>query len=92
MPAQLRGDLAQARNRILRELAAQKKRQFQEGFVGRTLEAITLTHVDRREGFTEALTGNYQKLRVEGLHAANQAILARIVGIEGDALLGQLPR
>jgi hypothetical protein len=38
------------------------------------------------------LTGNYQKLWVEGVHAANQAILARIVGIEGDALLGQLPR
>lgn len=92
MPAELRGDLVQQRNRILRELAAQKKRQFQEGLVGHTLEAITLTHVDRREGFTEALTGNYQKLRVEGLHAANQAILARIVGIEGDALLGQLPR
>jgi hypothetical protein len=48
--------------------------------------------VDQREGFTEALTGNYQKLWVEGVHAANQAILARIVGIEGDALLGQLPR
>jgi threonylcarbamoyladenosine tRNA methylthiotransferase MtaB len=92
MPAELRGDLVQQRNRILRELAAQKKRQFQEGFVGRTLEAITLTHVDQREGFTEALTGNYQKLWVEGVHAANQAILARIVGIEGDALLGQLPR
>jgi threonylcarbamoyladenosine tRNA methylthiotransferase MtaB len=90
MPAQVRGDVAHDRNRILRELAARKKRQFQEGFVRRTLEAITLTHVDEQERFTEALTGNYQKLWVEGVHEANQAILARIVGIEADALVGRI--
>ena len=50
MPGQIRGDVAHERNRILRELAARKKRQFQQGFVGRTLEAITLTHVDEQEG------------------------------------------
>jgi threonylcarbamoyladenosine tRNA methylthiotransferase MtaB len=92
MPSQVRGDVAHERNRILRELAAHKKRQFHEGFVGRTLEAITLTHVDEQNGFTEALTDNYQKLWVEGIHQANQAVLARIVGIEGEALLGQLLR
>ena len=90
MPAQLPGDVARERNRILRELAARKKRQFQQGFIGKTLEAITLTHVDRQEGFTEALTNNYQKLWVEGFHEANQAIHARILGIEDDALIGQL--
>jgi threonylcarbamoyladenosine tRNA methylthiotransferase MtaB len=90
MPSQVRGDVAHDRNRFLRELAAQKKRQFQEGFVGRTLEAITLTYVDQQERFTEALTGNYQKLWVEGVHEANQAILARIVGIEADALAGRI--
>jgi threonylcarbamoyladenosine tRNA methylthiotransferase MtaB len=90
MPSQVRGDVAHERNRILRELAARKKRQFQEGFIGRTLEAITLTHVDEQEGFTEALTGNYQKLWVEGVHEANQAVVARIVGIEDEALLGRL--
>jgi threonylcarbamoyladenosine tRNA methylthiotransferase MtaB len=90
MPSQARGDVAHERNRILRELAAHKKRQFQEGFIGRTLEAITLTHVDKQKAFTEALTGNYQKLWVAGVHEANRAILARIVGIEGEALLGQL--
>jgi len=90
MLSQVRGDVAHDRNRILRELAARKKRQFQEGFVGRTLEAITLTHVDQQERFTEALTGNYQKLWVEGVHEANRAILARIVGIEADALVGRI--
>ena len=90
MPAQVPGDVAHERNRILRELAARKKRQFQQGFVGKTLEAITLTHVDRQQGFTEALTNNYQKLWVEGFHQANQAIRAQILGIEDDALIGQL--
>jgi len=46
--------------------------------------------VDQQERFTEALTGNYQKLWVEGVHEANQAILARIVGIEADALAGRI--
>jgi threonylcarbamoyladenosine tRNA methylthiotransferase MtaB len=90
MPEQVRGDVAHERNRILRELAARKKRHFQEGFIGRALEAITLTHVDEQAGLTEALTDNYQKLWIEGLHESNQAILARIVGIEGDALRGEL--
>jgi threonylcarbamoyladenosine tRNA methylthiotransferase MtaB len=90
MAAQVPGDVAHERNRILRELAARKKRQFQAGFVGRSLQAITLTHVDRQEGFTEALTDNYQKLWVEGIHPSNQAIQARIAGIEQDALIGQL--
>jgi threonylcarbamoyladenosine tRNA methylthiotransferase MtaB len=90
MPAQVPGDVAHERNRRLRELAASKKRQFQQGFVGRALEAITLTHLDRQEGFTEALTDNYQKLWVEGVHASNRAIRARIVAIEEDALIGQL--
>ncbi len=90
MAAQVPGDVAHERNRILRELAATKKRHFQAGFVGRSLEAITLTHVDRQEGFTEALTDNYQKLWVEGIHPSNHAIRARIAGIEQDALIGQL--
>jgi len=100
MPAQIPGDVAHERNRILRELAAGKKRQFKERFIGRVLQAITLSHVDRaplgaadpdrQEGRTEALTDNYQKLWVEGIHAANLAVQARIVGIEGEALIGQL--
>ena len=60
MPEQVPVHQARERNRLLRELAARKKRSFQEQFVGQTLPALTLTHA--RRGRTEALTNNYQKL------------------------------
>ena len=64
MPDQVPVHRARERNRILRELAASKKRQFQEQLLGKTLRAITLTHRDHQHpgGRTEALTDNYQKL------------------------------
>ena len=48
MPEQVPVHVARERNRVLRELAAQKKREFMQSFVGRELEAITLTHLRRR--------------------------------------------
>jgi tRNA A37 methylthiotransferase MiaB len=79
---------ARERNRALRELAARKKRSFQEQFLGETLPALTLTHVS--DGRTEALTGNYQKLWIEGLLPANRMLTARIHSIEGEALVGEV--
>lgn len=89
MPAQVHGDVARERNRILRELAAEKNLRFRQAMVGRTLEAITL-HSDN--GATEALTDNYLKLRIAGQHAANQWLDVRITeaaaeGLNGIALL-----
>jgi threonylcarbamoyladenosine tRNA methylthiotransferase MtaB len=79
---------ARERNRVLRELAAKKKFEFQQQFVGKRIEAITLTHqhVER----TEALTDNYQKLWIDGSHAPNQSVLVEITGIEGEALVGRI--
>ena len=88
MPDQIRGDITRERNRILRELAAKKKREFQERFMGRELEAITLTNVEN--GRTEALTDNYQKMLVEGNYPANQLSSARVTGLEGEALIGTI--
>jgi threonylcarbamoyladenosine tRNA methylthiotransferase MtaB len=42
MPNQVPVHIARERNRILRELAAEKKQRFLESFVGRTVDAITL--------------------------------------------------
>src|SRR5581483_2622628 len=74
------------RNRILRDLAARKKREFQQTFIGRELQAITLTNFNGTH--TECLTDNYQKLWLEGQWEANQWVRARISGIEGDAIWG----
>jgi threonylcarbamoyladenosine tRNA methylthiotransferase MtaB len=86
MPDQVPVQVARERNRILRELVAQKKRAFMESFVGRELEAITLTHFDGE--YTEALTDNYLKLQIRGEHDANQQMRAVIEGVQHDALLG----
>lgn len=90
MPGQVRGDVTRERNRILRELAAKKKREFQERFMGRTVEAITLTNFEN--GRTEAMTDNYQKLWIEGRHEANQLVRCRIEEVEAEALLGRILR
>jgi len=89
MPEQVPVHVARQRNRVLRELAAQKKQEFMESFVGRELEAITLTHYDGE--FTEALTDNYLKLRVLGEHKPNTLLRSRIDAVESDTLLGSLP-
>lgn len=88
MPAQVPVPLARERNRVLRELAARKKRSFQEQFIGETLPALTLTQI--AHGRTEALTDNYQKLWLQGELPANRMLSARIHSIEGEALVGEV--
>ncbi|HEY0704609.1 MAG TPA: tRNA (N(6)-L-threonylcarbamoyladenosine(37)-C(2))-methylthiotransferase MtaB [Candidatus Acidoferrales bacterium] len=57
------------RARALRELSRRKAFEFRVSQAGRTMRAITLA----RGGpdWTEALTGNYLKVRIPGRHAAN---------------------
>jgi threonylcarbamoyladenosine tRNA methylthiotransferase MtaB len=86
MSGQVHPQVMKERNRVLRELAAVKKREFQQGFVGQTLQAITLTNYDRSR--TEALTDNFQKLWLDGRYEANQWAKAKIHEIENDAMIG----
>ncbi len=86
MAEQVPVQVARERNRVLRELIAGKKRTFMESFVGREVEAITLTHFDGE--FTEALTDNYLKLRISGKHEANQSVRVLVERVERDAISG----
>ena len=70
---------------MLRELIAKKKRAFMESFVGREVEAITLTHFDGE--YTEGLTDNYLKLRVRGRHLSNRWISSVAGSVESDSLI-----
>jgi threonylcarbamoyladenosine tRNA methylthiotransferase MtaB len=88
MPDQVPVQVARERNKILRDLIAQKNVAFRQTFVGRSLEAITLH--SREDGTTEALTNNFIKLRIEGIHAANQIIQANITGLSQDGLRGSI--
>ena len=83
--------LARERNRILRELAAEKKLAFMRSFIGKPLDAITLNVVgtDAAGEFTEALTDNYLKLRLRGRHEPNRWLRARVEDVVDGALVGR---
>jgi threonylcarbamoyladenosine tRNA methylthiotransferase MtaB len=83
--------VARERNRVLRELAAKKKLAFMQGFVGKTMEAITLADSflpSLAEPWTEAITDNYLKLRLKGSFASNRWLTARVEGMEDGTLCG----
>jgi len=78
--------IARERNRVLRELAQQKKLEFMRSFIGKPLGAITLNVSDGE--YTEALTDNYLKLRLAGKHAANQWVEAHVLEVSRGSLVG----
>ncbi|MGH9496814.1 MAG: tRNA (N(6)-L-threonylcarbamoyladenosine(37)-C(2))-methylthiotransferase MtaB [Candidatus Sulfotelmatobacter sp.] len=84
--------LARERNRILRDLASEKKLAFMRSFIGRTLEAITLNVVgnDGAGEFTEALTDNYLRLRLRGRHEANRWLNVEVTDVVDGSLTGGL--
>lgn len=88
MPRQVPVRVARERNRVLRELAEEKKRAFMREFVGKTVEAITLNRFDGE--WTEALTENYLPLRVRGKSSANQWVWARVEDLVEGELVGRL--
>jgi len=88
MPSQVPVEKARERNRILRDLAAEKKLSFMRSFVGKTVPAITLNEFDSDR--TEALTDNYLKLRLDGRHSSNCWLNAYIENVEDGALVGSL--
>jgi len=88
MPGQVSVEKARERNRILRELAAEKKAAFMRSFIGTTVSAITLNVFDGE--CTEALTDNYLKLELRGQHPANCWVDAHIEDVSDGSLVGSL--
>ena len=69
------------RNRILRELAAEKNLAFRQAMVGRTLSAVTL-----EKG---ALSGNFLKVELAEPRPANQLVDLRIGAVSAGGLREQ---
>ena len=65
------------RARALRLLSEEKSAAFRASQAGRNLRALTLAR--SCEDWTEALTGNYLKVRIAGRHPANEWHEVRIV-------------
>jgi threonylcarbamoyladenosine tRNA methylthiotransferase MtaB len=92
MPNQVPVQVARERNRILRDLAAEKKLAFMQSLVGQSLQAITLNAADHNADgeFTEALTDNYQKLYLKGHRRPNRWITARVSAVRDGAFMADL--
>ena len=81
--------VARERNRVLRELAASKKQDFMRSFVGRELEAITLTRFDgdtHRSAFRQLP----QARRWPGIIPPISSLGCRIEGLGCDRLKGHV--
>jgi threonylcarbamoyladenosine tRNA methylthiotransferase MtaB len=85
MPDQVPVHVARERNRVLRELAADKNLEFRRKFLGKMLEVITLRTGDNE--WTEALSDNYLKVRLAGRHDANQVLTAAITAATDEELV-----
>ena len=90
LPNQVPAHIARDRNRILRELAAEKKNVFMRSFIGTQLPAITLNVTRQTSGgeFTETLTDNYLKLQIRGNHEPNRWIVAQVETASEETMLG----
>ena len=86
-PGQVPVAVARERNRVLREIASEKKAAFMRSLVGTVVEAITLQ--SGGADFTEALTDNYLKMKISGRHEANRWMDVNVEGVDGEMLVGQ---
>lgn len=82
--------VARRRARELRALSAEKAAAFRQSQVSRWLRVLTLrpTEESLRGGWTEALSGNYLRVRVSGTWPRNKFLDVRIGGVKGDRLAG----
>jgi threonylcarbamoyladenosine tRNA methylthiotransferase MtaB len=84
MAGQVPVHTARERNRVLRDLAAEKNRAFRQSFIGRSLEVITLQAGG--DGWTEALSDNFLKVRLTGRHETNKTLPAQVIRIDEEML------
>ena len=72
------------RARSLRAIGLEKSAAFRASQAGREIRALSLAR--QGEGWTEALTGNYLKVRIAGRQPANQWHLLRPTALPEDVL------
>jgi threonylcarbamoyladenosine tRNA methylthiotransferase MtaB len=86
-PGQVPATVARERNRVLREIASNKKAAFMRSLVGTVVEAITLQSGGAE--FTEALTDNYLKMKISSRCEPNRWMQVKVEGVNGEMLLGK---
>jgi threonylcarbamoyladenosine tRNA methylthiotransferase MtaB len=61
----VRSEVTSQRGNELRQLASHKNREFREKFTGKRIEVMTL-HWNTPEGFADALSSHYLKVKIDG--------------------------
>jgi len=85
MPDQVPVQVARERNKVLRNLAAAKNLAFRKRFLGKPLQALTLQ--TRGEGYTEALSDNFLRIRLAGRFPANTWVQAEVLEIAEEDMV-----
>ena len=88
MQEQVPLEIARHRNRVLRDLGAEKNLKFRAKFVNQTIDAITLRQT--AGGLTEALSDNYLKVQVWGQQDANRFVKVRVNCVSDHGLQGDI--
>jgi threonylcarbamoyladenosine tRNA methylthiotransferase MtaB len=77
------------RARALRSLSERKAAEFRASRAGCRMRALTLNRAG--ENWTEALTGNYLKVRIAGLHSANEWHDVQLTGSADEVAVASSP-
>lgn len=86
MPNQIPVRVRRDRNRILRELAAEKNLAFRESMAGREFSAVTLDPPGR------ALTDNYVPVRLDMPYMPNRIVRVRVQSAEASGVRASVTR
>jgi threonylcarbamoyladenosine tRNA methylthiotransferase MtaB len=93
LSSEVPGAVIKRRASELRAFGEAKAAAFRQSQLGRTLRVLTLRREDPVEGLemdtTPALSSNYLKVRVNGIHPANNCFDVLISGETGTALVGE---
>ncbi|HEX2930501.1 MAG TPA: radical SAM protein, partial [Candidatus Binatia bacterium] len=90
MPDLVPAGIKKIRARRMRELGAQKKRDFCTGFVGRRASVLVETKVDAASGLHRGFSRNYLPVAVSGAHGlANREVEVRLDGFQNGWLNGE---
>lgn len=88
MQDQVPVEVARRRNRILRDLSAEKNLAFRSRFIGQRVDAITLNQTSAHS--TNALTDNFLKLEIQGQHQPNRLVNVAVKAVSEHGLVGEL--
>jgi threonylcarbamoyladenosine tRNA methylthiotransferase MtaB len=93
LSSEVPGAVIKRRARELRALSEKKSAAFRQSQIGRTLSVLSLRPSDSadgsQQGTTPALSSNYLKLRLNGIHPANNWLDVSISGETGTTLVGE---